>query len=210
MTKKKQSTSEKDFYENKAKLILIRYFSNIYSVDLIHKDKPDLRDIQNSIGIEVTRAFISQILPEQQSLWKNRNTLCVNEKAQTELEKSKISYSCIENKILVETFWVSTKYLIDSFIAKLDRLNSNLYEKFKYYDLFIFSQELKEFDIDDLYPLLDKMITLQEPCKLKYRMVYILDTDIIFCYNLSKKIFTTTQIDNNSLLEINNQAKIEK
>ena len=103
-------------------------------------------------------------------------------------------------------FWTSTKYLIDSFTVKLNKLNDGLYEKFKYYDLFIFSQELKEFNKDELSPLLDKMLTLQEDCTLKYRMVYILDTDMIYCYNLSTKLFTTIQIDSNSLLEINNKA----
>lgn len=107
-------------------------------------------------------------------------------------------------------FYPSTKYLIDSFNIKLNKLNADLYVKFTYYDLFIFSHELNEFDMEDMPPLLDKMFMLQKNSNFQYRMVYILDRDIIYCFNLLTKTFSTTRIDSNTLNEINNQAEIEK
>lgn len=208
MLKQENKKSEKYYYENKAKLILIKLFTDTYSEDIKHNDKPDLYDDTNSIGIEVTRAFISPIFPEQQSLWKNKKILRVNEKGKAEYKRNHISYACIENKILVQMFWVSTKYLLDSFTAKLNKLNADIYDELKHYDLFIYSQEIN--DKEDMPPLLDKMIMLQANTNYQYRMVYILDRDIIYCYNLFTKTFSTKQIDSNILNDINNQAIIEK
>lgn len=87
MTNQTNKTPEKYFYEYKAKLILIKYFNEIYSQNLILDDKPDLQDITNSIGVEVTRAFRTNKIAEQQSLWKNHKILRVNEKAKNEYKK---------------------------------------------------------------------------------------------------------------------------
>ena len=210
MANQTNKKSDKFFYEYKAKLILIKCFNEMYSQNLILDDKPDLQDITNSIGIEVTRAFRTNKIAEQQSLWKNHKILRVNKKSKNEYKKNHISYSCVKDKCLVMMFYPSTKYLIDSFIVKLNKLNDDLYIKFTYYDLFIFSHELKEFDMKDMPPLLDTMIMLQANSNFQYRIVYILDIDIIYCYNLLTKTFSTIRIDSNILDAINNQAKKEK
>lgn len=199
MANQTNQKSDKHFYEYKAKLILIKYFNKIYSQNLILADKPDLQDLTNSIGIEVTRAFRTNKIAEQQNLWKNHKILRVSKKAKSEYKKNHISYSCVNDKCLVMVFYPSTKYLIDSFIVKLNKLNADLYAKFAYYDLFIFSHELKEFDMEDMPPLLDKMIMLQANSNFQYRMVYILDTDIVYCYNLLTKTVSTIRIDSNTL-----------
>lgn len=197
MAKQLYNKSSKYFYENRAKLILMRFFSDVYSDNIICKDKPDLQDKTNSIGIEVTRAFISPIIPEQQSLWKQHKTLRVNKKAEAEYKKSHISYSCYDNKILVTMFWVSTEYLLESFVTKLKKLNDGLYDHYNYYDLFIYAQELN--DEEDMPPLLDRMIMLQANCKIKYRTVYILEKNIIYCYNLKDEKFVAMHIDKKTL-----------
>ena len=91
MANQTNKKSDKFFYEYKAKLILIKCFNEMYSQNLILDDKPDLQDITNSIGIEVTRAFRTNKIAEQQSLWKNHKILRVNKKSKNEYKKNHIS-----------------------------------------------------------------------------------------------------------------------
>lgn len=125
-----------------AKLILEEYFSDRYG-DLQLQDKPDLFDRKNNIGIEVVRAVdkdrneammlwtkMPEKTPKQQEGAKKR-MLELGEKYQDGIMTwSPVDYPLDLHKSPLHR-------VVEVVIAKVDKLNQNLYKECSRYDLFV-------------------------------------------------------------------------
>ena len=168
--------SEKDneWYEGLARSILNEYFKERY-VDLKRekKDKPDLKDRVNGIGVEVTRAGFEKDF-EQDSLFtdiKGKEKDDILDKEERKMKKQGITLikKSLENLEEIESYseksrnfieiegygvcisdtpcyWSSNENVMISIKSKIDSLNGEGYDYFNHYDLYIYSDDFNIYE----------------------------------------------------------------
>lgn len=162
--------------EYEAKIVLEYYFPDRYS-GLVVSDRPDIQDIKTGTGIEVVHA-IEQKEIEGVMKWANydRGEIYVGEPR----EYCGPCYD-IDNTFVI---------IIDAFVGKIEKLQN--YSQFSHYDLFMFAT----LDMyDDILELLCERLIKENVLTRKYRFVYVYSQGELVCFDLKKKIFRKTQVN---------------
>jgi hypothetical protein len=158
MSEHSKSEYNKQF-EKLASYILIKYCAYRYK-ELEHKDRPDLHDTIDNIGVEVTRSGNYEkskkgIDFEAESLFleimnKNREDLSPNQIRKLEkCEAEGYDFDEFEghgiSTSVGDAYWNTNDNILNSIKSKIDKLNNSGhsgYQDFEQYDLFIFSDLL--------------------------------------------------------------------
>lgn len=179
-------------YEYKAKITLVTIFNKRYSNNIQKSESPDWLDVDKNIGIEVTRSLYNG--QGELSRWHNRLSnvpVCeIKAKVQNIFCRDHTKMIITRNKRYggyCTTIWVSPKHLIDSFRKKVVNINKEHYKDCRIYDLYICTQNLHEFNQEELLSVLTKYSELQNDYKRKFRYVYIEDTPYLYQLDLVKQ-----------------------
>lgn len=189
------SHTKLDYDECYAKIVLEKFFPDRYE-NLQISDKPDLRDISNSIGIEVTSA-IPQIEQEAMSLACEITYLEKKQQDKRIAYLEKIGYNYTQYGMTgpgmgyrwtgsdnpdIKSTWC--KYFLSAVEAKIKKLNKGGYAQMLRYDLFVNS----ELHIDDWMKdeLLKALITYSQHPRA-YSFVYLLALNGLFAFDLNKQ-----------------------
>lgn len=179
-----------DYYECYAKKVLEDLFPEQF-INLKLSDKPDLQDVQNSIGVEVTIAEDSKTL-EAESLYSQLwcGDECDRAKYIERIQQCGASY---EKGILLSSGSDNFRLINRAIKSKVEKLIKAEYRALDEYQLFVFSSICAN-DImlkNELDYLLERKITNY------FRKIYILVPGALFYFNLRKRIYQVFSIDSN-------------
>ena len=166
-----------------AKVFLEHFYPNDFK-NLIIKDKPDLRTIDNKVGIEVVDA-VDKKYKEAYELWSDSRN-CSNDKLIKNIERMKqLGFDFFNRHYQV---WPAYSYdkgiesnvfnpLFIAIIDKFEKLNKKIYETMDKYYLCIYSEFwIRDNWISDLYL---KLSYIRKNYELKYGIIYVLTQDKI-------------------------------
>ena len=181
-----------DYNECYAKLVLEKVFPDRYS-GLLFSDKPDLRNTDNTIGIEVTSA-IPKDVKESTKLWLR---LVSNTAKSPDKNKERMKQLGGEYTGGIQA-WPSTVYpagnfdkspFVDVLIAieeKVTKLNSGNYAILDRYDLYI---ETELFAVEDFMPIiLDRVLKINTG-EIHYSYLYVIFQNKICEFDLVNKTY---------------------
>ena len=192
------SHTKLDYDECYVKIILEKFFPDIYG-SLQLSDRPDLRDVKNSVGIEVTSAIPRG---EQEALSLASEIPYLSSEKQEKriayLEKKGYKYTKYmmihpgrsyrwtgsDNPDIEITFCKDFLYAVTK---KIDKLNSGNYAPMKRYDLFVISGIF----IEEWMPekLMEKLVSYKTKA-INYSFIYLLALNGIFVFNMDTERWT--------------------
>lgn len=183
------SHTKLNYYECYAKIVLENLFPSFFS-ELLLKDKPDLQDIQNQIGIEVTIAETSETM-EAQRLYSTLHNVDTATQSRN-IECMKQCGATCKDGILFGPNGSDDFTLVNHTIdAKAEKLQKGRYDKFDEYHLFIFSS------IFAFEPMLKDEINYLERRRIAdyFKKIYIAIPGKLLCFDLIKNIDEVFDID---------------
>lgn len=171
-----------DYYECTAKIVLESLFPNQFDFEI--KDKPDLQDRVNEVGIEVTQGRN----PKQQEIESLYTKLNYDKesdpdklKKQIEKRGGKLDGGILSGISETDDFG----YSIKAFRKKIAKINAGGYQAMKQYGLFIFDDCLDMTpDRSIIRNAACKMQECQESEKVRYQDAYICTPSILWHLNL--------------------------
>lgn len=172
-----------------AKLVIEKYSSNNIS-DLNIIDKPDLQNLVNEIGIEVTSAANKED-QEMDNLYSLLDYNLVKNSRKV-INKIETLGGKISNGILIHPGrYRDLNKIYESLSNKLDKLNGKNYKKFKTNSIIIFDDNLilnKEYN-----QIINKFNDISSRYKVKFNVIYL----YIYGYK-----FIEFDLDNNKIYEV--------
>lgn len=201
------------YYEYKAILTLQTLFKRRYPNKIEKTESPDWIDGTNNIGIEVTRSFYEG-QGELTGLHKKFSNSLINKKIKNtfKLNNAKLFMKNEKYYGFLRVLWVTSKHLKDSFNAKIESINKEHYKICKQYDLYICTQNLHDFEQEEISLLLDYFIQTQKSYKRKFKYVYIDDSPNFYELDLLQhslqKFILDENVISNIQLKVKNLIKI--
>lgn len=125
-----------DYYECLAKIVLEETFPDEFS-NLLLRDKPDIQDIKNSVGIEVTKAETRES-EEAESLY-SRLPFVASSNREKIIERIEQLGSNYNNGVLSESGYDDFNLINNAINRKIQTLLKGEYRKLNQYRLFVFS-----------------------------------------------------------------------
>lgn len=180
------SHTKLDYNECYAKIVLEEFFN----YNLLLDDKPDLQDIQNNIGVEVTIAEKSETL-EAEKLYSTLYYVDehIQEKDIKRIEQCGSKY---KDGILSSSGNDDFNLINEAINCKMEKLKSAGYKKLNQYQLFIFSSI---YAIDSM--LQDELqFLLMKKIDTFFSKIYVLVPEEIYYFNLKEKSYKIFNIDN--------------
>lgn len=183
------------FFERYAKISLTELVDNRFC-QLVNRDRPDLQDNQNSVGIEVTRAIReskevahalinkiagSPIMDVSNEDWNDMNTYGYGYGLSDHLV-GQIEYD----------YWATAmpmKRILDN---KIHKVADGFYGDFKIFGLYIFSKE--NLDNNNVKQTIRYAMDLQKENKIKYTSMYISQIHEMFVCDLNNASFEQIEI----------------
>lgn len=170
-----------------AKEFLEFLYPNKYK-DLAIRDKPDLYDSINDVGIEVVEAE-NERKKEAVKLWYTMLYVSENKKQQNKERMKQLGEEYSEPIQI----WQSDDYskgldsepfvvLFDSIKSKLEKLNDGNYKVCKRYELFV--ESLMEFRKNLWEEVLEKLVSMSSEYRLRYDIIYVLTRETICSYDI--------------------------
>lgn len=177
-----------DYYECYAKIVLEDLFPSAFS-ELLLKDKPDLQDIQNQVGIEVTIAETRETM-ETQRLYSTLHDADDITKLR-KIERIEQCGAIYAEGILFGPNGTDDFILINHAInEKTKKLQKSEYGKFNEYHLFVFSSILAS---DDM--LRDELNYLRQIEASKcFKRIYINVPEEVWCFDLIANTYAVFSI----------------
>ena len=170
------------FFERYAKICLEIVLGNKYA-NLISYDRPDLQDVNASIGIEVTRAMEeSKVAAIQMINDMAADDILPNKQySSKELVKMGYSYGLVKSLYVAPAeykYW-SLAYPLKRIIRnKVEKVMNNFYGYFKEFGLFIFVKDvLLQRDILDSMSLI---IELQSKSNIGFNYLFLYDAQFLY------------------------------
>ena len=181
-----------------AEIILERLYPERYT-NLSLSDKPDLRNEDNTIGIEITSA-ISQNIRETRSLWCDLvNDTTVNSKKSKERMSQlgvpyEVGIQCWPGMVYPTGNFEQSPYIdiIDSISTKINKLNSGKYESLNRYDLFV---ETELFIQEDFLNIIFDRVQAINVMPKRFTFLYIYFINRIVSFDLFAKRYEIRRID---------------
>lgn len=185
-----------------AKIVLEHLFPQKYS-NLNKDEKPDLQDLQNNTGVEVTSA----ISGDWRRFIKFTDRIDYPDKYSRNIESYK---KALENdKVITESLYIANpivyksnstncieqppyRMIIDKFLEKNNKLNGGNYKVFNENNLYI--RTILHFDDNVCQRLLDTFIE-NNNLTHKFKNVYILAVNCLYNYDLDNKKVSFYEIE---------------
>lgn len=178
-----------NYYECYAKIVLENLFPSSFG-ELLLQDKPDLQDIQNQIGIEVTISETSETM-EAERLYSN---LCnVDDLTQSRhIKRIEQCRAIYQGGILLDPNgsddFTLINHTIDSKIKKLQKCG---YDKFNEYQLFVFSSIL----VSEAMLNNELRYLVQREIVDYFKKIYIQIPGELLYFDLSKTTYKVFSVD---------------
>lgn len=193
MTKEQHNTNnllpkyDTCFFERYAIRVLADLVDAKYNT-LENRDRPDLQDSRQSIGIEVTRAMIES---------KNEAKALVNEVAGTRIFETDnqilgniqtygYGYGISQNEqgTLERDYWQYALPMQRIIESKVGKVCDGFYGNFNEFGLFIFTRG--QLSNGDVFQIMNYVNTLQKNTRYHYDNLFISQADILFSCNLKR------------------------
>ena len=202
---------EKKYFELFA-LKILKEYQNVEIEKLIHDEKPDWQDINNSIGIEITRNSIgTQFWSELEKVKKPIPDKDI-EKFNKRFRKNGGSVIPIEqvriifnDKEVNDSFGFNDKYLyiIPSYNDDFSEINRSLNEKLKKLnEIYKKMQDNRLFIFSPIYATekmidneLQNIIKIQSEKKRKFNIVYVCLLHELIVFNIKENSYKCIQMD---------------
>ena len=170
------------FFERYAMVSLASLLGEHYA-NLVNRDRPDLQDEEQSLGIEVTRAIREN---------KNVANALVNEMAGEavkevnaedlrHINQSGYAYGLGDGSIIGRNeyeFWSLALPLKRILEIKMDKVNNGFYGDFQEFDLFVFTKE--DLDLDQIKQTIAFMMDRQAYQNRLYSRLFISQIQTLF------------------------------
>ena len=178
------------FFERYAQLSLERLLGDHYA-KLVNKDRPDLQNNDNSLGIEVTRAMEPN-KHEAKQLLKELAGIQVKEEQQKDLEtiiESGYAYGLpgLNYTGAIEwEYWNLAQPLQRILKSKIEKVARGFYGNFNEFGLFVFCRDL--LDISQVENAVKYALLLQNNLDLRFNTLYLSQTDTLYVCRLSDNL----------------------
>ena len=184
------------FFERYAKYSLEALLGERYS-HLVNADRPDLQDVEQGIGIEVTRAITEE---------KNVANSLINEMAGRpvkevnedllKIQESGYSYGLDMNYSVGSNeynYWALALPMKRILESKLWKVNNGFYGEYKEFGLYVFTK----YDLvaDEVNEIIGFMMDAQQRCNVRYDHLYISQIDTFFDCDLHQGDFDSFPIN---------------
>lgn len=180
-----------DYWECYAKIVLEELLPEKFT-NLILADKPDLRDNNRSIGVEVTRAENPKQI-EAESLYSTLHYKNEKKKANDIERIEKLGAKVHDGFMMGIKGTDSFERINDTINTKCKTLSKGGYKAFDEYHLFMFSSL---YAVDYMFQEELEYLIAEDIGKL-YRMIYVLVPDGMYCFDLMAKEYKVFDIDFN-------------
>ena len=222
---------EKKYFELFA-LKILKEYQNVEIEKLIHNEKPDWQEINNSIGIEITRnstgtQFWSELkkvkkpIPDK-NIEKFNKRFRKNGGRVITIEEARITYN---DKGIKDPFGFNEKYfyIIPSYDDDFSIVNKSIKEKVKKLND-IYSKNIKDnrlFIFSPIFALeesfdseLQNIIKIQSEKKRKFNIVYVCLLHELIVFNVKENSYKCIQMDKEVFdrlsEEVNKEVKSQK
>lgn len=216
---------EKKYFELFA-LKILKEYQNVEIEKLIHDEKPDWQDINNSIGIEITRNSIgTQFWSELEKVKKPISDKDI-EKFNKRFRKNGGSVIPIEqariifnDKEVKDSFGFNDKYIyiIPSYNDDFSEINKSLTEKLKKLnDIYKEMRDNRLFIFSPIYATekmieneLQSIIKIQSEKKRKFNIVYVCLLHELIIFNIKENSYKCIQMDKEVFDRLSEEANKE-
>ena len=170
------------FFERYAMVSLASLLGEHYA-HLVNRDRPDLQDETQSIGIEVTRAIrenknVANALVNEMA---GEDVKEVNAEDLRHINQSGYAYGLGDGSIIGRNeyeFWSLALPLKRILEIKMDKVNNGFYGDFREFDLFVFTKE--DLDIDQIKQTIAFMMERQAYQNRLYSRLFISQIQSLF------------------------------
>lgn len=184
------------FFERYAMYSLEALLGERYA-HLVNADRPDLQDVEQGIGIEVTRAITED---------KNVANSLINEMAGRpvkevnedllKIQESGYSYGLNMNYSIGSNeynYWALALPMKRILESKLWKLNNGFYGEYNEFGLYVFTK----YDLvaDEVNEIIGFMMDCQQNCKVRYDHLFISQIDTFFDCDLHQGDFDCFPVD---------------
>ena len=184
------------FFERYAKYSLEALLGERYS-HLVNADRPDLQDVEQGIGIEVTRAITEE---------KNVANSLINEMAGRpvkevnedllKIQESGYSYGLDMNYSVGSNeynYWALALPMKRILESKLWKVNNGFYGEYKEFGLYVYTKY--DYVADEVTEIIGFMMDAQQRCNVRYDHLYISQIDTFFDCDLHQGDFDSFPIN---------------
>ena len=174
------------FFERYAMVSLATLLGEHYA-HLVNRDRPDLQDEAQSLGIEVTRAIrenknVANALVNEMA---GEDVKEVNAEDLRHINQSGYAYGLGDGSIIGRNeyeFWSLALPLKRILEIKMDKVNNGFYGDFNEFDLFVFTKE--DLDLDQIKQTIAFMMERQAYQNRLYSHLFISQIQTLFDCNL--------------------------
>lgn len=216
---------EKKYFELFA-LKILKEYQNVEIEKLIHDEKPDWQDINNSIGIEITRnsigtQFWSELekvkkpIPDK-DIEKFNKRFRKNGGSVIPIEQARIIFN---DKEVKDSFGFNDKYLyiIPSYNDDFSEINKSITEKVKKLNsIYKEMQDNRLFIFSPIYATekmieneLQNIIKIQSEKKRKFNIVYVCLLHELIVFNIKENSYKCIQMDKDVFNKLSEEANKE-
>ena len=216
---------EKKYFELFA-LKILKEYQNVEIEKLIHDEKPDWQDINNSIGIEITRnsigtQFWSELekakkpIPDK-DIAKFNKRFRKNGGSVITIEQARIIFN---DKEVKDSFGFNDKYLyiIPSYNDDFSEINKSITEKVKKLNsIYKEMQDNRLFIFSPIYATekmieneLQNIIKIQSEKKRKFNIVYVCLLHELIVFNIKENSYKCIQMDKDVFNKLSEEANKE-
>ena len=217
--------AEKKYFELFA-LKILKEYQNVEIEKLIHDEKPDWQDINNSIGIEITRnsigtQFWSELekvkkpIPDK-DIEKFNKRFRKNGGSVIPIEQARIIFN---DKEVKDSFGFNDKYLyiIPSYNDDFSEINKSITEKVKKLNsIYKEMQDNRLFIFSPIYATekmieneLQNIIKIQSEKKRKFNIVYVCLLHELIVFNIKENSYKCIQMDKDVFNKLSEEANKE-
>ena len=184
------------FFERYAMVSLATLFGEHY-VHLVNRDRPDLQDETQSIGIEVTRAIrenknVANALVNEMA---GKKVMEVNHADLRQISQSGYAYGLSDGQIMGEKeveYWSLALPLKRILEIKMDKVNNGFYGDFQEFGLFVFTKE--DLDVAQVEQTIAFMMEYQAQQNIGYDKLFVSQIQMMFACDLVSGQFDIKKI----------------
>ncbi len=170
------------FFERYAMASLATLLGEHYA-HLVNRDRPDLQDEQDGIGIEVTRAIpenkhVANALVNEMA---GKEVVEVNRDVLRQINQSGYAYGLGDGTIIGRNeyeYWSLALPLKRILEVKMDKVNNGFYGDFREFDLFVFTKE--DLDLDQIKQTIAFMQEKQAFQNRQYSRLFVSQIQALF------------------------------
>lgn len=170
------------FFERYAMASLATLLGEHYA-HLVNRDRPDLQDEQDGIGIEVTRAIpenkhVANALVNEMA---GKEVVEVNRDVLRQINQSGYAYGLGDGTIIGRNeyeYWSLALPLKRILEVKMDKVNNGFYGDFREFDLFVFTKE--DLDLDQIKQTIAFMQEKQAFQNHQYSRLFVSQIQALF------------------------------